>query len=141
DLGYVRDRGFKKGERKRFSDSMRGLALTVGSALSMHPIIRIHGGEENPATVNRSYEKSVRRLFEHVAARIRAGQLISHHVCLSYAGEIDQVSAMAGYADLKSAADENGVKLLLSTMSPTGAINVGAGCLFVAYASKNDQFE
>src|SRR5690606_11142106 len=87
DLGYVRDRGLKKGERKRFSDSMRGLAMTVGSALSMHPIIRIHGGEENPATVNRSYEKSVRRLFEHVAERIRGGHLISRHVCVSYAGD------------------------------------------------------
>lgn len=141
DLGYVRDRGFKKGERKRLSDSMRGLALTVGSALSMHPIIRIHGGEENPATVNRSYEKSVRRLFEHVAARIRGGHLISRHVCLSYAGDIERVPAMPGYADLKVAAEERGVRLLISTMSPTGAINVGAGCLFVAYASENDQFE
>ncbi len=141
DLGYVRDRGFKKGERKRLSDSMRGLALTVGSALSMHPIIRIHGGEENPATVNRSYEKSVRRLFEHVAARIRGGHLISRHVCLSYAGDIERVPALPGYADLKVAAEERGVRLLISTMSPTGAINVGAGCLFVAYASENDQFE
>ncbi|GAA5128542.1 DegV family protein [Alloalcanivorax gelatiniphagus] len=141
DLGYVRDRGFKKGERKRLSDSMRGLALTVGSALSMHPVIRIHGGEENPATVNRSYEKSVRRLFEHVAGRIRGGHLISRHVCLSYAGDMERVPAMPGYGDLKAAADDKGIKLLVSTMSPTGAINVGAGCLFVAYASENDQFD
>ena len=141
DLGYVRDRGFKKGERKRLSDSMRGLALSVGSALSMHPIIRIHGGEENPAAVNRSYEKSVRRLFEHVAGRIRGGHLISRHVCLSYAGDVSRVSAMPGYAELKVSAEERGVRLLISTMSPTGAINVGAGCLFVAYASENDQFE
>ena len=140
-LAYVRDRGFKKGERKSFSDSMRGVALTVGSALSMHPVIRIHGGEENPATVNRSYEKSVRRLFEHVAGRIRGGHLISRHVCLSYAGDISRVTAMPGYAELKVAAEERGVRLLISTMSPTGAINVGAGCLFVAYASENDQFE
>ena len=141
DLGYVRDRGFKKGERKRLSDSMRGLALSVGSALSMHPIIRIHGGEENPAAVNRSYEKSVRRLFEHVAGRIRGGHLISRHVCLSYAGDISRVTAMPGYAELKVAAEERGVRLLISTMSPTGAINVGAGCLFVAFASQDDEFE
>ena len=125
-LAYVRDRGFKKGERKSFSDSMRGVALTVGSALSMHPVIRIHGGEENPATVNRSYEKSVRRMLEHVAKQIRAGKLMSGHVCLSYAGD---------------AAREHSVQLLVSTMSPTGAINVGAGCLFVAFASQDDEFE
>ena len=91
-LAYVRDRGFKKGERKSFSDSMRGVALTVGSALSMHPVIRIHGGEENPATVNRSYEKSVRRMLEHVAKQIRAGKLMSGHVCLSYAGDAARAS-------------------------------------------------
>ena len=37
--------------------------------------------------------------------------------------------------------DEHKVRLLVSTMSPTGAINVGAGCLFVAFASQDDEFE
>lgn len=140
-LAYVRDRGFKKGERKSFSDSMRGVALTVGSALSMHPVIRIHGGEENPATVNRSYEKSVRRMLAHVAKQIRAGKLMSDHVCLSYAGDAARVPTMPGYTELEDAAREHKVRLLVSTMSPTGAINVGAGCLFVAFASQDDEFK
>ena len=41
----------------------------------------------------------------------------------------------------EDAAREHNVQLLVSTMSPTGAINVGAGCLFVAFASQDDEFE
>lgn len=134
NLAYVRDRGFKKGTRKSLADSMRGLGLTLGSALSMHPIIKIHHGEENPAMVNRSYEKSVRKMLEHVAEQIRAGRLIASNVCMSYAGDIAQVQWMPGYAELEKTARQHDVTLRLATMSATGAVNVGAGCLFIAYA-------
>lgn len=136
DLGYVRDRGFKKGTRKSLADSMRGLGLTVGSALAMHPVIRVHGGEENPAALHRSYEKSVRRMLEHIAGRIRAGKLMSSSVCLSYAGDVRRVPGMDGYAELEKAAREHDIGLRLATMSATGAVNVGPGCLFVAYAGE-----
>src|SRR5690606_20059020 len=136
NLGYVRDRGFRKNERKGLGDTMRGMALTVGSALSMHPVISIYRGEENPATVNRSYEKSVKRMLDHVTDRIKAGELMSGSVCMSYAGDIRKVPAMQGYDDLAKAARERNIALKLSTMSATGAVNVGAGCLFIAYAGK-----
>lgn len=136
DLGYVRARGFKKGERKSFSDTLRGAALAVGSALSLHPIIKIYRGEEDPATVNMSYEKSVRRMLEHVAAQIKAGKVTSGSVCLSYAGDPSAVPDMAGFRELDAATREAGLDLHLSTMSATGAVNVGAGCLFVAYAGE-----
>ncbi|HBP67382.1 MAG TPA: 6-phosphogluconate dehydratase, partial [Alcanivorax sp.] len=48
------------------------------------------------------------------------------HVCLSYAGDAARVPTMPGYAELEAAAREHDVQLLVSTMSPTGAINVGA---------------
>ena len=98
----------------------------------MHPIIRIHGGEENPAAVNRSYEKSVRRLFEHVAGRIRGGHLISRHVCLSYAGDISRVTAMPGYAELKVAAEERGVRTRLAHATVHAARRLAhAACMCV----------
>lgn len=136
DLAYVRDRGFKKGIRKSLADSIRGLGLTVGSALSMHPVIRVHNGEENPAQVNRSYEKSVRRMLEHITRRILDGKVASSHICLSYAGDVRQVPGMDGYAELEQAARKYGIGLQLATMSATGAVNVGPGCLFVAYAGE-----
>ena len=49
--------------------------------------------------------------------------------------------AREGHALVPLAHEERGVRLLISTMSPTGAINVGAGCLFVAFASQDDEFE
>lgn len=136
DLGYVRARGFRKGTRKSLADSMRGLGLTVGSALSMHPVIRVHGDEENPAAMNRSYEKSVRRMLEHVAERILAGEVTSSSVCLSYAGDVRRVPGMPGYAELEKAARKHDIALHLATMSVTGAVNVGPGCLFIAYAGE-----
>lgn len=136
NLGYVRDRGFRKGERKSVSDRMKAGLLTVGSALSMHPIIRMHGDDDGPATTGFSYRKSIEKMLGHVAEQIRNGNLAAQQVTLSYAGDPSRIPDMPGFAGLKAAADLHGVLLHVSMMSATGAINVGAGCLSVAYAGE-----
>jgi fatty acid-binding protein DegV len=136
NLAYVRDRGFRKGARKSMADRLKGVALTVGSALSLHPIIRMHGDDDGPAANGLSYRKSIEKMLGHVAEQIRVGNLLTPHVCLSYAGDPSRIPEMPGYAGLKAAADLHGVALLSSMMSATGAINVGAGCLSIAYAGE-----
>jgi DegV family protein with EDD domain len=136
NLGYVRDRGFRKGERKSMADRMKAGLLTVGSALSMHPIIRMHGDDDGPAANGFSYRKSVEKMLGHVAEQIRTGNLLTQQVCLSYAGDPSRIPEMPGYAGLKAAAELHNVELHSSMMSATGAINVGGGCLSIAYAGE-----
>jgi hypothetical protein len=44
---------------------------------------------------------------------------------------------LPGYASLKQACANNGVKLLESMMSLTGLVNIGAGTLTVSFAQEN----
>lgn len=136
NLGYVRDRGFRKGERKSMADRLKSGLLSVGSALDMHPIIRMHGDDDGPAAMGKSYRKSIERMLGHVAEQIRTGNLLTQQVCVSYAGDPSRIPELPGFAGLKAAADLHGVELHASMMSATGAINVGGGCLSVAYAGE-----
>lgn len=135
-LSYVRDRGFRKSERKSMGDRFKAGLLSVGSALSLHPVIRMHGAEDGPARTGLSYAKSVETMLKHVAEQIHAGNVATPQVCVSYAGDPAKIPAMPGFAALEAAADQHGVELLTSMMSATGAINVGGGCLSVAYAGE-----
>lgn len=133
DLAYVRDRGFKKGERKDLGDLFKAFGLTLGSALAFHPIIRVYDGNEGPAAIVINYEKAVERMMLHIAEQVRGDNLMSQQVCLSYAGDPARVYKMPGYLELKQATQEKGADLLVAMMSATGAVNVGSGCLFAAY--------
>jgi DegV family protein with EDD domain len=136
DIGYVGKRGFRKAQRVSALDAVKSAALTVGSLISAHPVIRLHANEEGPSSMHLSYDRAVERMLTEMAERVRAGKLISRHVCLSYAGELSKVLEMPGYQELEAAMHEKRLTLLVSMMSATGAVNVGAGCLFVAFAGE-----
>lgn len=133
-LSQLRARGFKKGERSNFfSDNFKSMSLAVGSALSLHPIIRIHDGHEGAAAVLMSQDKAIERLFKHTIEQIRAGKLLSPQVCMSYSGDLTVIRQMPGYAELAGVAQQANVELLLTVTSITGLVNCGPGCLILSY--------
>ena len=85
----------------------------------------------------RGFEHGAEALFEHVAARIDAGLMVPT-VCLSYGGALDDLRALPGYRLVPEACSRNGVRLLESTMSITGMVNVGEGAVTVGYACEQD---
>lgn len=131
--GHLRARGFKKGERKQLSDTLKSAALAISSALSVHPVIRIYDGHEGPAALLMSQAKAIERLFKHAVEQMRSGKLLSPQLCLCYSGDPEAVRRMAGYTELEAVARISGVDLLLTTMSITGLVNCGPDCLILSY--------
>lgn len=133
-LSQLRARGFKKGERTlSLSDGLKSAALALGSALSVHPVIRIHEDHEGPSAVQMSQESAMQRLFAHAVEQIQKGQLLSPQICMSYSGDTGDVQKIAGYGELVACAKKAGIELLLSTTSITGLVNCGPNCLVMAY--------
>jgi len=58
-------------------------------------------------------------------------------VCLSYAGDLDDVRALPAFSDLRVACQWHGVQMILSTMSMTGGLNVGADAFSIAFATQS----
>ncbi|TJY58232.1 DegV family protein [Sinimarinibacterium sp. CAU 1509] len=130
DLYYIRNRGIKKGEK-----SVGFVAYALGSALDIKPVILSFRGETQPVAKIRSYERAVEKMFEHVAHQIEAG-IDTRHVCISYGGDPAVIETLPGYARLAAAAERTGVEVLSSFMSATAAVNVGSGCVAVAYGGE-----
>lgn len=121
DLYYVRARARKKGDR---SVSLLGVAL--GSALDVKPILCGYGDETKPVDKVRGFDAAVGKLLDYAVRRIEAG-LMAPYVVVSYAGALEDLETLPGYAQLKATCQSGGVELLSSVMSVTGGINVGPG--------------
>lgn len=129
DLAYIRTRASKRGEK-----SVGFATFLIGSALDIKPVLCAYKEETNPAAKVRGYDAAVEKMLRHVAQRVRDGDLLSKYVCVSYGGNLAEARAKTGFGELEKACQERGVTLLLSVMSATAAVNVGAGGMSAAYA-------
>lgn len=129
DLFHIYKRASKKGEK-----SINWASYTLGSMLDVKPILHCHQDQTGPVDKVRGFEAAVERLFSKAAERIRQGLEVPH-VCISYGGPLDEVSRFPGYAALERAASEADVRILLSPMSKTAAVNVGPGAVTLAFAA------
>ena len=129
DLYYLRARAQKKGDR-----SVGWLSATLGSALDIKPILRGWRGETGPVGKVRGFEVGAKTLFAYAQARVRAGLLVPA-LCVSYGGDLAELSALPGYGALRETCAEHGVELLESPMSVTGMVNVGVGAVTLGFAA------
>jgi len=134
DLFYLRARTQKRGDR-----SVGLLSATLGSALDIKPILRAWRGETGPVGKARGFDAAVRTLFEHAAARVRDG-LLTPTLCVSYGGELSELAALPGYADLRGTCAAHGVECFESPMSVTGMVNLGTGAVALGYAAEEHAF-
>jgi DegV family protein with EDD domain len=135
NLYHLRARAAKKGDR-----SVGWLQYALGSALDIKPLIRGHRNETKPVAKLRHYDEGVQRCFDFLIRRIREG-LSAPALSLSYSGELSEVEAMPGYQRVREVAAEHSINVLVSTMSITGAINVGEGALTFAFCAPPQEFE
>lgn len=134
DLYYIRARGMKKGEK-----SVGLVSYAIGSALNIKPVLLCYRGETQPIAKIRSYDRAVERLFQHVSRQIELG-IDTRHICISYGGDAAELDTLPGYPALVQKAEQSGIELLVSTMSATAAVNVGARCVAVAYGGELRSF-
>ncbi|GAC1626127.1 MAG: DegV family protein [Nevskia sp.] len=135
NLFHLRARAAKKGDK-----SVGWFQYAVGSALDIKPLIRGYRNETRPVAKLRHYEDGVRRCFQYLIERMRAG-LLTPTICLSYAGELEQLHRLPGYGQMADVAAGLGVEILTSVMSITGVINVGEGALSFGFCSADHDFE
>ncbi|HEY8587633.1 MAG TPA: DegV family protein [Rhodanobacter sp.] len=131
DLYYLRARAKKKNDR-----SVGLVSAMLGSALDIKPILRCFQGETGPVGKVRGFEQGAEALFGYVTNRVRAGLLVPV-VCASYGGDLDVLSHLPGYPELRQACEECGVELMEAPMSITGMVNVGEGAVTIGFAAED----
>lgn len=131
DVSYILRRAAFKGEK-----SVSALAGFAAKSLSIIPIIQGHLGKTAP--VGRKFGKvKVREALLQMAVRsMQQGLLLSKHVCLSYSGDLQDISSMPAYAHLLAVAKKAHVKVHLAQMSMTGSVNVGPDGLCLGMVAK-----
>jgi fatty acid-binding protein DegV len=133
DLYYILRRAAKKGDH-----SVNWATYAVGSVLRIKPILHAHRDNTGPIGKARGFRSGVVALFDRVIAQIERGLEVPC-VNISFGGPVAKVPGLPGYARLLERARQAGVEVLVSHMSMTAAINVGAGALCVAFAARDHQ--
>jgi len=130
DLFYVRSRAHQKGTK-----NVGWFKYQVGTMLDIKPILKAYRGDTTTVTTVRGYENAVRKLFEMSIEAIERG-LLTKAVCMSYAGNPEDVKSFPGYEEFIQCAVGNKVETMLSVMSTTAGIHVGPGAFSLAYAAR-----
>lgn len=130
DLFYVRSRAHQKGTK-----NVGWFKYQVGTMLDIKPILKAYRGDTTTVTTLRGYENAVRKLFDMAIEAIESG-LLTKVVCMSYAGNPEEVKSFPGYEEFIQCATGNKVETMLSVMSTTAGIHVGPGAFSLAYAAR-----
>lgn len=133
-LYHIRNRAARKGDR-----SLGWLQYMVGSALDIKPLLRGHRNETLPVAKLRHFNEGAQRLFGFLGERLRAGLLVPV-VCVSFAGPLESLHALPGYAEFSAAAAASGVRVHESQFGITAAIHVGEGSLSVGFCAPPHEF-
>ena len=130
DLFYLYKRAREKGD-----DSLSWLSYNVARALDIKPIVHAHGGITEPVLKVRGHFEALERVMTLARNHVRRG-LTAPVVCVSYAGNLEDIRTTTAFRDLRDACKWHKVQLILSTMSMTGGLNVGADAFAIGFACK-----
>ncbi len=130
DLFYLYKRAREKGD-----DSLSWLSYNVARALDIKPIIHAHGGVTEPVLKVRGHFEALERVLTLAMHHVRRG-LSAPVVCASYAGNLEDIRTTTAFRNLHDACQWHNVELVLSTMSMTGGLHVGADAFSIAFACK-----
>ncbi len=116
--------------------ALNWLSFGVGKMLDRMPIVHAHGSTLSVAAQARGPAMAVDRALAVVAQQVRSG-LLAPCVCVSYAGDLDEVRRWPAFTDLDQHCNHHGIALHLGTMSMTNALTLGSGGLSVAFAAQS----
>lgn len=131
DLYHLKNRAGNRGGQS--DKSLNWLTYQVGSMLNIKPIVLGHKGDTTPVDKSMGFSSGLDKIFHKAVAAIDKG-LSVNVICMSYAGDLDEIKQEPAYQKFVDYANNKGVPTLLSVMSTTAAINVGPGCFSLAYA-------
>ena len=121
---------------KETGDNSLGFTkYALGKAFNIKPIVRCYRGNTEPVAEIMGYGKALKKLFTSVAAAVRSGLLVNA-ICISYAGNTDELSGYEGYSALLEVAAGCGVDVHTCVSSPVSAVYLGANVLTLGVASQ-----
>ncbi|WP_119395931.1 DegV family protein [Salinibius halmophilus] len=125
-VGYVRERARRKGV-----SGVSALGAMMGKALDINPIILLQNNANQVAAKVRGRQNAIDQLLDYATDQVVQGNLTFPYVNVSYAGELDELRAMAAFQTLEEACKTANVTLLSCVMNLTGGLNLGpeAVCL------------
>ncbi len=136
DVSYILRRAAFKGEK-----SVGALAGFAAKTLSITPILKGHLGQT--AAVGRKLGKHKAReaIVEMAIRSLDMRLLLSKHICLSYSGDLGEISKLPVYERLQAKAKNADVQVHLAQMSMTGSVNVGPDALCLGMLAKAHDVE
>ena len=135
DLFYLYSRAKAKGD-----NSLSWLSYNVAKALDIKPIIHAHGGTTEPILKVRGHHEALERIMLAAIEHVKRGLTVPT-VCVSYAGNLEDIRTLAVFRDLRVACQWHRADLILSTMSMTGGLNVGADAFSISFACERLNIE
>lgn len=129
DLYFIHKRGKKKGEK-----SVGWLSYKIGNMFDVKPIIQAHRGETEPIMKASGFDAALKKLLEHAMRQIKQG-LATKLVAISYAGDPQELKKNPVIDQFVKFAKLNKVDVMISVMSTTAAVNIGAGSFSLAFAA------
>jgi fatty acid-binding protein DegV len=107
----------------------------LGRALNITPILHAHGGDIQPILRQRSHAQAYEWVLTRAARQVELG-LAAPSVCVSYAGPLQTLVDLPGFAQLNAECRRHAVTLFTSVMSMTGTLSLGPDALTVSFASE-----
>lgn len=131
DVFYLRERARRKGD-----NSISWLGAIVGRTLNIAPIVLALDDKTFPIKKIRGHDLAIKTLLEHTTDKIQHG-LLSPFVCVSYAGHLDDITALPEFQRLQTVAREHKNHVIVTPMSLSGGVNLGPRTLSVAFACEH----
>lgn len=135
DVYYIRERARKKGD-----DSIGMISALAAKSFDIVPILCGRDDATYPVVKGRGFKVMVDRLFRYAINHIKAG-LLTPYVVVSIAGDLNELLAMDSFLELEQVAKDHDVQVLSCVMGLTAGLNVGPGCIGLALATEEHEFD
>lgn len=130
DLYYLRNVGRRKGDK-----SVSAMKYVLGKTLDIKPIVTCNNGDSYSIDKVKGFDNAVNYQFTKAKEAIALGLLIPV-VCMSYAGNINDITERHDYKEFVTYAEKYNIKTTITVMSTTAGVNMGPGAFSIGYASK-----
>jgi len=111
DLYYLRNVGRKKGDK-----SVSALKYVLGKTFDIKPVVTCNNGESYSNEKIKGFDKAVTQQFKKAKNAIDRGLFIDL-ICMSYAGDTNDITSRDDYKQFIDYAEKNQVKTTMTVMS------------------------
>lgn len=129
DPGYLRRRAQHLAERH---DGWLSCAVT--RMLDRKSIVQVYRGESEAVMKATGFGGALKELLEHTMRQVKQG-LATKLVVISFAGDVSELKRMPLINEFTGFANKHGIEVMISVMSVSGAVDLGAGSLTLAFAA------